>query len=1787
MSWPKRIDQTIGLSAERCVSKRETYAEQQHAEQEAFAKALERLDKVAGSFGKHVDLHKVKDISSEVKKLQLELKDAEQKKFLFNKREAILGNELTDYSQLGRTIKDFEPYANLWNTAANWKVWQTEWLDGSFIELDPEEMEKELGNASRTMFKLVKAFAGREGLEDISRKIKSEIEEFMPVMPLVAALRNPGMRERHWSELSKHTGKDLAEATDPAFTLTKLKTLNLDESLEVVTKVCDVAGKEFAIEQAMDKMEGEWKGVSLEIVAYRETGTYVLKGFDAVQQLLDDHIVMTQSMSFSPFKGPFAQRIDDWERLLSLMSEIFEEWVKCQRAWMYLEPIFSSDDIMRQLPAEGKRFQGVDRTWRKLLGTAAADPDAITFCKTPRLLPSFAESNQTLEMVQKGLTEYLETKRAAFARFYFLSNDECVFAGLDLASSEGSHAAPPPCLITHHPRLRRLLEILSQSKDPLAVQQHLSKCFENINKLEFQPDLKMTAMFSGEGERVPFKIAHYPEGSVEFWMNDILNEMKDTVQWTICEACKDYRATPRGEWVLKWPGATLIASSTIFWSLEVEEALNDAGNAGLISYFEKSHEQLMELTRTVAGKITKLQRKSLGALITIDVHARDVVGSMRDQGVQSITDFAWISQLRYELVGSDAHCAAGPAQKANAPFVGGPGEYEDGRVLVKQVDSIFKYGNEYLGNTMRLVITPLTDRIYLTLTGAMQLYLGGAPAGPAGTGKTETTKDLAKALAKQCVVFNCQEGLDFIAMAKFFKGLSMSGAWACFDEFNRIDLEVLSVVAQQVSTIQQAMAQGLKRFEFEGQEIGLDSTNSIFITMNPGYAGRSELPDNLKALFRPVACMVPNYAMIAEIRLYSFGYKDARRLSQKMVKTFQLSSEQLSSQDHYDFGMRAVNTVIQAAGNNMAAAKGDPDLVEDLLVLSALADSNRPKFLAEDMLLFNSILSDLFPGMEVPKADYTDLVERITVHCNQRNLIATEAFLFKCIQIYEVSVLRHGLMTVGPSGGAKTTAMHVLNAAMADLDGVNEKYSKVNRWILNPKAITMGQLYGEFDENTHEWTDGILCVLYRAAVKEFGEFGRTDRNWVVFDGPVDALWIESMNTVLDDNKKLCLVSGEIISMTPYMNMLFEVEDLAVASPATVSRVGTIFMEPEKVVGPRAQIDSWLRSLHAVVQPHKERLEELLTKLLPEMVEFTRKKTKEYVPTVENCLVQSALNVLHQFWTQFIPIDGVYELPEGLIEQLPKCLDKFALFAVIWGACATSDNASRKKTDLFLRELLGKHGLTSAMGMPEEGLVYDFAIDIKSASWVGWMTTVPEFKLSPKTPFSDIIVPTLDSVRYMWILEQMVVHNYHVLCVGPTGTGKTLSVADKLMNSMPDRFMYVKVGFSAQTSANQTQDLIDSKLDKRRKGIYGPPAGKRYTIFVDDLNMPQREEYGAQPPIEILRFWLGHGGWYDRKSMEFHKIIDCAYIGAMGPPGGGRQIVTNRFLRYFSFLSFPELEAGSMTQIFDVILRTFVESFLGDQLLSLVPKIINAELELYGTLLKELLPTPAKSHYTFNLRDIASVVQGVLSANSKETTEPAALIRLWAHENLRVFRDRLVNNEDREWFDVQLKGLVPKHFGVPWKEVVGVEVTHLIYADFMIPNAEPRLYSEVTDTQKMVSVVEEYLDDYNATNTKKMPLVMFVDAVSHVARISRTVRQPLGNALLLGVGGSGRQSLTRLAAYMGELECFQIEITKSYGKVEWRDDLKKVLLKTGEEGKQLVFLFSDTQIVKESFLEDVR
>ena len=444
---------------------------------------------------------------------------------------------------------------------------------------------------------------------------------------------------------------------------------------------------------------------------------------------------------------------------------------------------------------------------------------------------------------------------------------------------------------------------------------------------------------------------------------------------------------------------------------------------------------------------------------------------------------------------------------------------------------------------------------------------------------------------------------------------------------------------------------------------------------------------------------------------------------------------------------------------------------------------------------------------------------------------------------------------------------------------------------------------------------------------------------------------------------------------------------------------------------------------------------------------------------------------------------------------------------------------------------------------------------------------------------------MDSIRTKYLYKLLLTNKYHVLSPGPTGTGKSVNAFSLLSAAMPENFQYITLTFSAQTSANQTQDLIDGKVVKRRNKIYGPPTGKYYVIFVDDLNMPKKEKYGAQPPLELLRQWMDHNGWYDRKEKTKREIVDIMFLSAMGPPGGGRSVITNRLVRHFNLVTYTLLEESDITMIYSKILNAYLRFYV-DPIKQAVSPFVAASISLYNFVEKTLLPTPDRSHYTFNLRDLAHVFEGLCSSSPKSVNEYITMVRLWCHENLRVFGDRLINSGDLHILMEALKERVKENFNLDPNEVFARE--RLIFGHFLNQNLpeDQRIYEEVKNTADMMKIVNEYLEGYNDRYPKRqMKLIMFLDACCHVAKICRILRQPMGNALLLGVGGSGRQSMSKLAAFIMETEIRQIEITKSYNMAQWRDDLKNALKYAGVRNERIIFLLVDTQIIDEQMLED--
>jgi len=1767
-NWPGHVLASIIFAEKELKKAREEFETGLRRKVDEFERVIELFEQEVFHVQKFGEVDKVGDYVRHISDLEERFEEAKADAAVLNDEETKLEWPLSHFLSLGNAGNTLQNYSDFWRQVDAFFEQQHGWLESSLANLDPEEIEKVLINAKVSMMQQSKAFGVQAPApRDAALECRERAATFQGHFPLIECCASAGMQGRHFEAVSKILGHPISSAT---LLRELLEVKGAHDMVEEMQEIAALASKEYKLMRALETMEEEWSPLQLTSTPYRETGTFVLSAMEDIQQVLDDQIIKVQSMGGSSMaRAAFGPRIEKWEARLVLLQDVVDVWLQVQSVWMYLEPIFASADIRKQMPIEADLFSEVNQVWRKNMAKVQESPGVLHVLDTmPDILKEWNNAKENLEEIQRGLNAYLETKRIYFPRFFFLSNDE-------------------------------LLEILSETKDPQRVQPHLKKCFEGINGLDFDKDGEtILAMRSPEGEVIRLRQQIRPgeaRGQVEVWLLQVEEEMKKAISAELSDSLAAYAQTEREEWILQWPGQCVLNVSQAFWTLEVERSLEQSKNKGLKEYEAVLAKQLMDVVQKVREKITKLKRITLGALVTLDVHSKDVVSDMARDGVDNSHAFEWLCQMRYYWFESN--------------------------LKVRMLNAEQQYGYEYLGNQGRLVITPLTDRCYRTLMGALHLGLGGAPEGPAGTGKTETTKDLGKAVAKQCVVFNCSDGLDYLAMGKFFKGLASAGAWSCFDEFNRIDLEVLSVIATQILTIQNAVRAKLEIFEFEGSQLRLNWSCAVFITMNPGYAGRSELPDNLKALMRPCAMMVPDYAMIAEIILYSNGYLVAKDSARKIVATYRLCSEQLSSQDHYDYGMRAVISVLRAAGN-LKRATEDEGVDENVLVLRSIVDVNLPKFLSQDISLFNGIVKDLFPGVSLPPPQYDELEEGLMVACNEMKLQPERDFFTKIEQLYEMINVRHGLMVVGDTDAGKSSMFMALGRGLGLMEerGLMDEHT-VTWERLNPKSVHMGQLYGNFDPQSHEWTDGILANLYRRAAKDES----SQRRWVVFDGPVDAIWIENMNTVLDDNKKLCLMSGEIIAMTSRMNMMYEPMDLAAASPATVSRVGIIYVEPH-VLSWRPKLESWLQRLKEPLGEHLRTLRNLFQWMCPPSLKFLRRELKEPSPTQDIMLVTSCMKMFESVaWPEGIDAENA-----GALTQVQ--LEGIFLLSLTWSIGATVDHDGRSKMDEFLR-LVARGGLQEKYGedhiytteqaaeawkvaepMPEVDssdeprLVYDWSFN--GRKWELWSLRFKNFRVDENAAFHQVIVPTEDSVRYTYLMETLLAQGFTTLFVGPTGTGKSVYAKQVLTSQLREGVGPIFIGFSAQTSAAQTQAILDSKLDKRRKGLYGPPRGSKYVVFVDDLNMPQVETYGAQPPIELLRQMVDNGGWYDwaEKGTPWKQIEDVTVCAAMAPPGGGRAVITPRLARQFCQITFTDLTAGTLRHIFSTLLKAFFTKYsFGASLHACTKLAVDATVNVYTHVSATLRPTPTKSHYLFNLRDVSRVIQGIMLVRPDQCETKSCLLRLWTHEAWRVFGDRMVDDGDKDWFHGKLRTVVKETWGLdfdkefealdprPAEEKAGegfqVEADYmrnLIWGGFLQGSGAEWRYDESPpgSAKNLVVIVEEFLKEYNSESPKPMSLVLFMFAIEHIARICRVLAMPKGHALLVGLGGSGRQSDARLASYISDCQVRQVEISKQYGVSEWREDLQQLLMQAGGKNVKSVFLFTDGQMKLSSFLEDV-
>lgn len=1078
------------------------------------------------------------------------------------------GMDLLDNQKLASAEANIVIMENILNSFHSWRTLFDKCLGLPISKLNLDEMDILSGQYIQDLTRTNRNIRNWE----VWKEFRRNLDNFKSLLPLIQDLLNEGMRKRHFDSIGEALCREWTFSRD-SFTINEMMILGMQRHSDLISELSAQASRELAVERTLMDMELRMLDSQLDFIAYKDT--FKIIATDELFTMIEDDIASLQSMKSSNNAHSFQDQIEAQEINLNRTIEFIESFSAMQRQWVYLENIFisSGGDIGQQLPKEYGIFSQVNSQFKDMMMEMQNVRKLMSICRYDRIIV-VEHMVRLMEEVQKSLDAYLETKRQIFPRFYFISDDD-------------------------------LLDIVGKSKEPEQLQKHMKKCFEGVSFTIFrfmneESKYVATGVKATDGETLDFTTQVSIEGSVEVWLAKVLEEKKFTLKSRLDGSVKALKSCKRELWFKEWQGQTLITAGAISWTRGCERAL-DAIKSGkdkhsLRVYRKKQMSLIRNLTETLQDSSQqRSHRNKIVALITMEVHNRDVIEKLIRTGCQDPNDFTWTSQLRFYMEnGSDV-----------------------GTCIVRQTYCQLLYGYEYQGNNGRLVVTPLTDRCVLTLITAKFLHRGGNPLGPAGTGKTETVKDLAKNLAYFCVVSNCSDTMDYKSVGRIFSGLCQSGSWGCFDEFNRIKVEVISVVAMQVASIFDALRGNLSEFNFMGSNIHCSRDTGIFITMNPGYAGRSELPDNLKALMRPVAMMAPDLNLIAEVILAAEGFADSRVLAKKTITLYNLMQQQLSKQSHYDYGLRSIKGVLTMAGNLKQSLKQNE---EELIVIRAIKSMNEPKFILDDLDLFHQLLGDIFPSRILEDNESVQLQGQIEKALEDNGLQKCEYIIKKTLQLAYSMKVRHCNMMIGASLTGKTSVWNTLASAKQRLPPDSDHHcTSVLKFIINPKALSVAELYGSYNTTTYEWRDGVISNIFKSCSENSKQ---NVEKWLIFDGPVDALWIESMNSVMDDNKILTLLNGDRISLTDSMALLFEVENLAVASPATVSRAGMIHVDNE--LGWRPLLYSWMQANLKMLQEHYNCFQDLCNKV--RSISFI---TNSYQVFYSNMI---ALIVYYSIWT---------------------------------------------------------------------------------------------------------------------------------------------------------------------------------------------------------------------------------------------------------------------------------------------------------------------------------------------------------------------------------------------------------------------------------------------------------------------------------------------------------------------------------------------------------------------------
>ncbi|XP_076466964.1 uncharacterized protein LOC143298129 [Babylonia areolata] len=1824
----------------------------------------------------------------------------------------LFGIACKPFPELDRTGEELDLLSQLYGLFQKFIRFDTRFRDTLWAEVDLESSSREVESYWDECLALPSKLKDWDAYNDLKTKLQTYLEVFPLLQNLASKGSNrfniPEIRNRHWLQVMQVTNSSFQLEAN-VFKLCHLLDIGLIKHKAEIEEICRGASQELELEIKMRVTEEEWTEQVLNFEHYKRRGPmYLDKAFtQRLLEQLEDAEALLAVMLTSKYIGPLRDEAASWAEKLKEVAEVLELWLEVQDLWQYLEAVFSNAVAVRELPQEAKRFARIDKGWTKMMKRAFDTRNVLQCCyggEVPKAVV-LRHIHEELEICFKSLMGYLDNKRRAFPRFYFVSdpillallsrpNDldsvkphlRSIFMQLhdvklekahehilDDSSSDDVRDVPyarysrTPAGLSPHDRGRTSSGMSSslqpRSTTPPKIDKRLHQHFSmNPALLQAGPSMlpseglvddviamDATTVLSSDGEVLPLIEKVRLADGVEVWLGKLRDSVGHTLKELNVSVVTDCtNGIAMEEWAHKYPSQVCRLGMLFHWTRECEQGI------GEVRYDRKALQALLKKYTTNTGRLSSVMvrgvwrtldepmlpvhKARLECMITQSMYLRDVLDNMCGRKLREITDFEWRRSVR---------CYMHPAEEK-------PPE-----PMVWILDTAYSYGTEFYGTDCGVALTPVTERCFVTMAMALNQCLGARITGPVGVGKTETIRGLANIFGNFLGVFQCSEAFSPVSIGKICQGMSMDGCWGCFDEGQTLSQEAMSVLMDHVqSIILAARAKQTFMTLVDGTEIPLKRNVGLFMTTDPTHSmPLASMPNDIAGSFRTISLIKPDLGQILKAKCSALGFRAANILALRLKVLAELVRDQLPQEYHHHFSVSALNGVLKRASQKRRSMRDDKMAEKDkreetsrsesanseapttrlmthggslvkmpgslgmrksgtpnpmtaagkqehAIVAQTIEDIIGPRLTGENLSLFKTILKDCFLGLPDPpsslvsaKSRSFDMEAAIENKAQDLGLIAHKPWVARCMQLYNLSQVHHGIIVAGRSGSGKSTCVQTVVEALclqarggasrqshssSKASQSSENVHKLQR-VYPLMVDNLDLMFGSLDQNG-DWVDGIVTSAIRKANRN------QSTTWLCLDGPLNAVWADNFNSILSSEKTLHQLNGDKLFLSDNIMVLFETDNLSEASPATVARSGIVHLDQD-TVGWKPMARAWLESrshqeVHLDEEAEDKSIEGVLQrafqKTLDPITAFVMQEAKPRLHLSEVGMFRTCLGLLSAMLADNIEIGG-----ELHIERL-------FLFCLIWTFGGLLDAADRKAFSDLLKTL--------STALPDDDrdiCVFDYYVD-ESGEWDPWHSRVPEAVYTDNQDIlGEVFIDTIDTIRSRILMEFAAASGQNVLLVGPHGSGKTALINTFIDVQDPQTSICKRLVFSGASTAGQLQQFVESNIYHRQGFVYGAKENKKLKVFIDDINLPETNPSGVQRCNELLRQLLD-----DRvlctlqKPFESRTVEGLTVFSAMALtdyPAIANRELSERLLRHFAVFSLPPTHDEPLKSVVNGILEANMTQQESPGLdLDLHNALVNMSCDMLTAAQSVLRPTPmpGRYHYLFTLKDISKCFQCLRRLADESKADEGTVIAMWRHEMTRIMRDRLSRSTDLLWFDDKLDQALQQHWS---------KLEEKIPEHFVTFPMDTRIYQRPVTTHgtKQIKVLLQPVENLGDLHTclhahltryneefgnVRLDIMLSDFTIAHVVRMHRVLSfHHGGNMLLIGAVGCHLSRLCRLALHVADIPIHRVDTSK---QSNFFDGLRSAIRLSGSEGKIITLLFTSRDLTDAVYLDAI-